>query len=191
MIQHFKALKNTSRLNLVFIWLCLMIPSAGLSGEFRSDRDRRIVRDILKIFGKECIQKVATDSETLKRLEGEGRRAKLERNRDVQRCFEANLSQTSGVHFLFEKLCSEIAKNPSNINDDIAAKQLVGLNRYQSGIRPFHSVLNDCLYGISDKSGLTYVVPLAGLAVDSSEIRQQLEYIRIKEPYTATGVPFR
>jgi hypothetical protein len=160
--------------------------------QFKSARDRTIARDILKTFAKECIQRESNDDEIIKRLEAEAKRANHSGDVQVQKCFENTFSQVAGVFYLYQKICKDVSANGKTIADDAAANQLLEVNKYQTGIRPFHSTLNDCLNAVPDKRGLPYVVPLSGTNLDVRVLESQIDRVQIKFPYAATiPVPAR
>jgi hypothetical protein len=170
--------------------LCVLWPARSMA-QFKSDRDRQIVHDVLHAFSKECVQRVAADGELLKRLETESQLANLSKDKEVTKCFQSSFSQISGVYYLYDKICSDVSSDPKKVSDTTAAKQLLEVNKYQSGIRPFHSTLNDCLFEIPAKRGATFIIPLSGLDLDARALERQIEDIKIRDPFAQTVVPLR
>jgi hypothetical protein len=169
----------------------ILIFSAATEAQFRNAEDRRIVRDVLRLFGKECGLRAAGDGEILKRLEEESARARRNMATEVQKCYEASFSQITGVYFLYQKLCGDVAATGSNASDNAMARQILEISKYQSGIRPFQSTLNDCLLALPERKGRPYMVSLAGTELDVKLLHKQIEETGVKDPYPATTEPFR
>ena len=194
MIPHFTISRSSNRISrsaqgaCVFVgaFCFVLLASSGANAQFKSDRDRKIVHDILSVFGRECVQHEASDGEVIGRLEVEAKDANRRGNVATQKCFENHYSQVSGVFYLYQKICRDISSTQSDISDDIAADQLLEVNKYQQGIRPYHSTLNDCLASVPDRKGLPYVVPLAGLDLDVRALQWELDQIRIGDPFANT-----
>lgn len=187
MIRSFTILKNSNK-----IWFVgfLLVSVAG-QAQFRNDTDREIVKDVLAIFGRECGLRAVADGDVLKRLEieaGDARRLKIP---EVQKCYEDSVSQITGVYYLYDKLCQDVSANPPKIPESVAVRQLLDVSKYQSGIRPFHSLLNDCLASLPDRKGRPYIVPLTGTELDVRILQRHLNDIEVKDPFPATPEPFR
>ncbi len=71
------------------------------------------------------------------------------------------------------------------------ARQILEVSKYQSGIRPFHSILNDCLANIPNRQGRPFLIPLAGNDLDVHLLQKQIDEIQVRAPFPATNEPFR
>jgi hypothetical protein len=192
MMPHYRIRKNSNRIATAFIVFVALALPLSANAQFKSDRDRKIVGDILKTFGRQCIQRVATDSEILKRLDVEAKDANRIGNPATKKCYENYYSQVTGVSFLYQKICRDVSANVENLPDDTAAKQLLEVNHYQLGLRPFHSSLNDCLIAVADRRGESFLVPLAGADLDVKALEREIDKIKIGDPFATTfPVPAR
>jgi len=192
MMPHYRIRKSSNRSTIAFIGVVVLTLPFSANAQFKSERDRRIVGDILKTFARQCVQRQATDSEILKRLDVEAKDANRLGNPPVKKCFENYYSQVTGISFLYQKICRDVSSNTVNLPDETAAKQLLEVNHYQSGIRPYHSSLNDCLGAVPDKKGEPFLVPLSGSNLDVKTLEKELDRIRIGDPFAATfPVPAR
>jgi hypothetical protein len=172
--------------------LAVLLLSHNLAwAKFRSNSDREIVKDVLKIFKSECTIRASVDNDIIRRMEielAEARRVHIE---SVLKCFEVSFSQLSGIGALYQKICNDVSANPEKISNNLMARQFLDISKYQGGIRSYHSTLNECLLNIPDRKGRPYIIPLAGSELDVTELSRQLEEIRVKDPFPATGEPYR
>lgn len=163
-------------------------------GQFRDKRDRDIVKDVVKTFGRACTLRVAADSDIIKKIQSEAEASRKSSNKEVQKCFERNLSQISGVNVLFSRICAQAggllasSKTPS---DNSLARLLVQISQYQTGIRPFQSTLNDCLLAVPDGTGQMFVVPTASSGLKFDNFGRAFDETRMNDPYAFTAEPFR
>lgn len=190
MIQH-SIILRISRSRLFFLVCSLLFLTGELKAQFRNEQDREIVRDILKTFARACSSRVATDGDILRRINLEVTASRKAKNPTVQSCIDSFYSQITGVYVLYQKLCSEVTDIKSTISDDSLAYDLLEVNKYQSGIRPLHSSMNDCLMTIPERKGRAFIVPLAGNELDVKVLQQQILETRIDDPFPATGEPLR
>jgi hypothetical protein len=173
------------------LFALLLFSAASGQAAFRSEEDRHLVRDVLKVFGRECTLRGAAEGDILKRLEIASDRARRISDGEVLKCFETNFSQISAVYSLYRKICNEVSQNPEKPADPVMGRQLIEVSKYQSGVRPYHSSLNDCLVNIPDRKGQWAVVPLTGAELDVRALQKQIDEIKVKQPFPATFEPFR
>lgn len=186
MIRVCTILKNTNKYFLILIFL-----SASVEAQFRGQEDIAITRDVLARFGKECPLKVAIDEDIVKKLQTESAQVRETRLLEVQKCYENNYSQVIGVFHLYRKLCDEISLKKKEVSAEQMVRQLLDVSRYQSGIRIFHSVLNDCLTALPERAGRPFIIPLAGTELDIKTLQKQIEEAQVHNPFPATIDPFR
>ena len=185
---------SNNRILFGILFLAAIFSSAPGHAQFRDKRDRQIVSDVLKRFGHECSLRAAADGDTVRRMRMKSDEARRSKNKAVQTCFETSFSQVSGVFFLYEKICNDVSKTidqHDTLPDGKMARQLLDISRYQTGIRPFHSALNECLNSIPERKGRNFSIPMAGTELDIRGLQQQLDEIRLKDPFIATGEPLR
>ncbi len=175
------------------IWVVIAFAlSASAGAAFRDNLDRRIARDIVLAFAGTCALKVAAELETSERLKLEAAEARKSKFVDVQKCFDTYFSQIQGVVFVYEKTCNEVTSTISQtLSENRLAWQLLSISKYEQGMRPFHSALNDCLLGVPSKRGRRFVVPLVSAGFNVTELKSQLDAIEVKDPYVHTPEPFR
>ncbi|MCC6278089.1 MAG: hypothetical protein IT289_09260 [Oligoflexia bacterium] len=170
--------------------LLLLAPLAAM-GQFRSPEDRRIASDIIKTFSRECTLRGAADGDVVDQLEIQNSKAQKLANQKVQKCFQSGYSQIIAVHSIYKKVCSEVTSTPETSTDTTKARQLLDISNYQAGIRPHHSVLNDCLQGLPNREGLDYMIALTGTGLSVEELKAELDAAAVKDVFPATFVPFR
>jgi hypothetical protein len=185
--------KSSNRVELfTALFLFALFFSGTARAQFKSDHDRTIVHDILKAFSHECVQRGSIDAETLKRLDVEAKDVSRTGNLATQKCFENHYSQVAGVSFLYQRLCHDISFTARATPDELAATQFLQVNKYQTGIRPYQSTLNDCLVEVPDKKGLAFFIPLSGFDLNVKALQKEIDEIRIVDPFAATfPVPAR
>ncbi len=190
MTRYCTILKNSNRLSITAVILSFLF-ALPCYGQFRNQEDIEIVKDVLKRFGKECPLRAAVDEDIVKRLEIEYKEVRLSKNADIQKCYEGNYSQLIGVFHLYKKLCDDVAVGPKELSQTQMARQLIDISKYQTGIRTFHSLLNDCLIAIPEKEGKKYLIPLPGNELDTKALLQQIQMTKVRSPYPSTIEPFR
>ena len=194
MIQLYTVIKNLSSFrSLQILTVCLMVfsrPAIGLC-DFRNANDRQIVKTVLAFFGSECSLRAASDGNIIKKLENNSSSVWQSNSQSAQKCYSQFYSQVMGTYFLYKKICADVGLNASNVQDSALASELLEVNKFQSGIRPYHSNLNDCLLSIADRRGHPFIVPLSGHELNVTLLQNELEEANVREPFATTSEPFR
>lgn len=170
---------------------CILLANSSALAIFRNDGDREITQDVLKTFSRGCSLKVASDRDIVRNLESESEKASKIGGDAVLACFKNYYSQILGIFILYEKMCLDVGKINEKTSDDTLAYFLIDVSKYQSGIRPVHSSLNDCLVSVPDGKGKSFVVQLAGSELDVRLMQRELDTIAPKLPFPSTGEPLR
>jgi hypothetical protein len=179
---------NASFLSFV---ISLSFFSVEVRAAFRTDSDRQVVQDVLTTFASECTAKASIDSDKAERIKAMSLIAQKQKVTEINMCYAGSMSQITSVVFIFEKMCSDIISNTSNVSDSTLAKQLIEVTKYQTGIRPYHMALNDCLGAILKNRGSRFIEPLTGNDVTSQALLNEIEMYKIPDPFSSTVEPFR
>lgn len=188
-MQHYTISANLNKL--VVLSLVIFSCSGSAAERLFSEDERRTVESVIGEFRRTCAQKVTVESEALERVREAESKSRAEGNKEVDRCFQDHLSLISGVYYIYEKLCATITGSPVEQPDNVLARRLLSVNKYISGIRPYHSQLSNCLLSVPLQAGRKFVTPLNALNLSPEIMSKAITGITVVDPYPATQVPFR
>ena len=158
---------------------------------FLSQDERQIAEALIHDFRRSCVQRVSNDGDIVEKIKEMEARSKSLQNAAVDQCFRNHMSIVSGIYFIYEKLCRTVSKSSRSVSDVMIGRQLLGVSKYQAGIRPYQAQLANCLLSVPRQAGRDFVIA-PGLAALAPEVMTRaIEGIIIQDPFPASWVPFR
>ena len=152
--------------------------------------DRTIARGSLRQFKKECSYIGTINDSKILEIQGsfkEEQKQKL--TKEQTECYNQYLGQIVGAHNIYKSICDEITPQDERFNDKDLARLFVNVRKFESGIRPYHEKLNDCLLRRSAAS--EFIIEYSDFEKNSRVLSRKNKEINMNPPFRENRVEYR
>lgn len=152
-------------------------------------RDRIIIRSVIGQFKKECGHVSLIDQGKLEEIQRVYTENKDTMDVSQNECYGTYLSQIVGGLTIYRELCDELTPKNKYGNDRSLARIFSNIRKYESGIKPFHENLNDCL--IRNDAGVKIIVKAPDYESTLRELSRKIRLLNSELPFKENNVDLR
>ncbi len=175
---------------LLFIFYSLSGFTQQLKKELRfSPLDRTIIYGIIENFQKECSFISNVNNAKIQEIQSTYFANKESLKTNDLSCFEQHLSQIAGIQIIYKQVCEEVSSNKKSFKDVDLARIFLNIKKFESGIRPAHEKLNDCL--TRSRASANIIVNFSDFEMNSRALMQNLRSLDLNPPFRNNRVEFR
>lgn len=151
--------------------------------------DRTIIYGIIKQFKKECGFTSSLNQQKVLEIQDSLSKNKQKMNMEQVECFDQYLGPIVGIQRIYANLCDEVTSMPKQKPDSDLARIFIGVKKFESGLRPLHEKLNDCL--IHRALGQEFLVKYIDHEKNSKVFSKKIRELNTAPPFRENRVDFR